>query len=90
VQVIPGGEYAVLTHFGPYEKLGESYAKLLGEWLPRSGRNLRSTPCFEIYLNSPESTEPEDLVTDLYAPLEPGCRPRALTRREAQSTENAR
>jgi len=71
VQVVAGGEYAVMTHFGPYEKLGESYAKLLGQWLPRSGRNLRSTPYFEVYLNSPENTEPADLVTDLYAPLEP-------------------
>ena len=71
VEVLAGGDYAVITHFGPYEKLGESYAKLLGQWLPRSGRNLRSTPCFEIYLNSPENTDPADLVTDLYAPLEP-------------------
>jgi AraC family transcriptional regulator len=71
VQTIPGGEYAVMTHFGPYERLGESYAKLLGQWLPRSARNLRSTACFEVYLNSPENTEPQDLITDLYAPLEP-------------------
>ena len=69
-QTVPGGDYAVLTHFGPYEKLNESYAKLLGQWLPRSGRRLRLTPCFEIYFNSPENTEPEDLVTDLHAPLE--------------------
>lgn len=70
VQVIPGGDYAVLTHFGPYETLHDSYAKLLGQWLPRSGRRLRMTPSFEIYFNSPENTEPEDLVTDLHTPLE--------------------
>jgi AraC family transcriptional regulator len=70
VQVVPGGDYAVLTHFGPYENLGDSYAKLLGQWLPRSGRRLRATPCLEIYFNSPENTEPEDLVTDIHAPLE--------------------
>jgi len=70
VQVVPGGEYAVTTHLGPYEKLGDSYAGLLGQWLPRSRRMLRSAPCFEVYLNSPENTDPEDLVTDLYAPLE--------------------
>lgn len=69
VQFIPGGEYAVTTHFGPYEKLGETYTELLGQWLPRSGRELRSTPCFEVYLNDPQSTEPEDLITDIYAPL---------------------
>jgi AraC family transcriptional regulator len=69
VQVIPGGEYAVTTHFGPYQKLGETYTQLLGQWLPRSGRELRATPCFEIYLNDPQSTDPEDLLTDIYAPL---------------------
>ena len=71
MQVVPGGDYAVLTHFGPYNKLGESYTWLLGQWLPRSNRTLRSTPCFDVYFNSPENTDPEDLVTDLYAPLEP-------------------
>ncbi len=71
VMVIPGGEYARLTHAGPYQNLGASYKYLLGQWLPRSGRELRATPCFEIYLNSPDSTAPEDLLTDIYAPLEP-------------------
>ena len=70
VQLVPGGDYAVLTHFGPYENLGDSYAKLLGQWLPRSGWRLRATPCLEIYFNSPENTEPDDLVTDIHAPLE--------------------
>lgn len=71
VQTIAGGDYAVMTHFGPYAALGQSYAQVLGKWLPRSGRRLRPNPCFEVYLNSPESTEPEDLVTDIHAPLEP-------------------
>ena len=70
VQEIPGGEYAVITHFGPYEKMNETYAKIMGEWLPRSGREARSTPCFEVYLNAPENTAPEDLITDIYIPLE--------------------
>ena len=70
-QIIAGGDYAVMTHFGPYEKLGQSYAKLLGQWLPRSGRELGSAPCLEFYLNSPENTDPEDLITDICAPLKP-------------------
>jgi AraC family transcriptional regulator len=69
VQVIPGGDYAMATHFGPYDRLGESYTRLLGQWLPRSGRELRSSPCFEVYLNDPQTTDPEDLITDIYAPL---------------------
>lgn len=70
VQTIRGGDYAVLTHFGPYEALSESYSRLLGQWLPRSGRRLRSAPGFEVYFNSPENTAPEDLVTDIHAALE--------------------
>jgi AraC family transcriptional regulator len=71
VQTIGGGEYAVTTHVGPYEMLGQTYAKLLGQWLPRSGRELRSEPSLEFYLNAPESTDPQDLITDIFAPLEP-------------------
>lgn len=70
-QTVGGGEYAVTTHIGPYDKLGRTYAKLYGQWLPQSGRELRSQPCLEFYLNDPESTDPEDLLTDIYAPLEP-------------------
>lgn len=69
VQVIPQGDYAVTTHFGPYGKLGGSYANLLGQWLPLSGRRLESTSCFEVYFNAPENTEPQDLITDIHAPL---------------------
>ena len=71
VQIIAGGAYAVATHFGPYETLGEAYARLMGQWLPRSGRELRSIPSFEVYANDPNNTEPEDLLTDIFVPLEP-------------------
>ena len=57
------------THTGSYSHLGQTYAEFLGQWLPRSGRELRDTPCFEVYLNDPQSTAPEDLLTDIYAPL---------------------
>jgi AraC family transcriptional regulator len=71
VQTVAGGDYAVATHFGPYSQLGATYAKLFGQWLPRSGRQLRSTPCFEVYLNSPENTDPNELLTDIHMPLQP-------------------
>ena len=70
-QTISGGEYAVATHFGAYTTMDRTYARLFGFWLPRSGRELRPQPCFEIYLNDPESTDPADLLTDIYLPLEP-------------------
>lgn len=70
VQEIAGGSYAVTTHFGPYDKLGETYAALCGQWVPNSGYEMRLAPCFEVHLTDPENTDPEDLVTDIYLPLE--------------------
>ncbi len=70
VQTIPGGKFAVTTHLGAYEKLNETYAKIMGQWLPHNDKTLRMKPCLEIYLNDPESTEPEDLITDIYIPIE--------------------
>ena len=71
IQDIPGGPYAVATHRGPYEMLGETYAALCGQWLPAGGRELRHSPGFEIYRNSPQFTPPEELLTDIHLPLEP-------------------
>ena len=69
VQVIPAGEYATTRHHGPYEKLSGTYARLCGEWLPQQGREPSMAPCLEFYLNSPEHTPAEDLLTDVFVPL---------------------
>ncbi|MCZ6794322.1 MAG: AraC family transcriptional regulator [Planctomycetota bacterium] len=69
-QTVTGGDYAVATHSGPYDDLGNTYASLFGQWMPASGREPRSAPCLEVYLNDPGSTEPEDLLTEVHVPLE--------------------
>jgi AraC family transcriptional regulator len=73
-QEIAGGEYAVTTHQGPYEKLPETYAQLYGDWLPQSGREPADSPSFQVYRNTPKDTAPEDLQTDIYVPLRPSPR----------------
>jgi AraC family transcriptional regulator len=70
VQEVGGGEYAVFTHRGPYENVSRTIARFCGEWLPSSGREPRSAPCLTIFRNSPVNTRPEDLLTDIYMPLE--------------------
>lgn len=70
IQEIPSGEYAMTLHAGPYEKLSGTYAALCGQWLPQSGRDLRSAPSVEMYLNSPYDTKPDDLRTEVYVPLQ--------------------
>ncbi len=69
VQTIAGGDYAVAIHRGPYEKLGETYAALCGQWIPGQGREIAAAPAFEIYKNSPHKTKPEKLVTEVHVPL---------------------
>jgi AraC family transcriptional regulator len=69
VTEIAGGEYATAVHKGPYDSLGRTYQAMLGGWLPASGRELRDVPCFEVYLNSPQNTAPEELLTMIHVPI---------------------
>jgi AraC family transcriptional regulator len=69
VMDLAGGRYAVATHRGPYEELGKAYQRIYGAWLPESGQELRDVPAFEQYLNSPQSTKPEDLLTLIHVPI---------------------
>lgn len=71
IREIPGGEYAMFTHHGPYDRLTDTYARFCGEWLQHSGRELAEAPPFEDYRNNPQTAVPEDLLTDIYLPLKP-------------------
>ena len=64
-----GGRHAVLTFTGPYAGLPAAYDQLFGVWLPQSGAEMNDAPSFEVYLNSPMNTAPENLVTELHLPL---------------------
>ena len=72
-----GGRYLVYHYQGPYEKLGEVNAKVYGELLPLSGEKIKigdgiieHCQMFERYLNDPETTQPKDLVTEIWIPIE--------------------
>jgi AraC family transcriptional regulator len=66
---LPGGKTAVLTFKGPYTEVQAAYNSLFGNWLPKSGEEPADAPCYEIYLNSPRDTAPEDLLTEICLPL---------------------
>jgi AraC family transcriptional regulator len=70
VQEIFGDEYAIVTHRGSYAGLPVAYRWIFHEWIPSSGWAIRKTPCFEVYVNNPNSTAEEDLITEIYVPLE--------------------
>ncbi len=66
---LPGGRQAVLTYKGPYAGLPAAYDELFGLWLPQSGEEPADAPSFEVYLNTPMDTAPEELITELHLPL---------------------
>jgi len=68
-KIIEGGKYAIFRFKGPYTNFTKAYGYIYSVWLPRSGYELRNVPGFEIYLNNPERTKPENLKTDLYIPI---------------------
>ncbi len=70
VQTLTGGNFAVFLHKGPYDKLKSIFGAIYAEWLPSSGKKLRDAPCFEKYLNDCSKTKPEDLLTEIYIPIE--------------------
>lgn len=66
---LQGGPHAELLYTGPYQGLRAVYQFLMGEWLPKSGRTHAAPPSYEVYLNDPTTTAPEDLQTLICAPL---------------------
>jgi AraC family transcriptional regulator len=68
-QRLAAGRYACTTHTGPYEELGDVWARFMGHWLPESGERMASGVSFEIYVNNPMEVPKEQLITELYIPL---------------------
>jgi len=70
LRTMDAGAYAIVRHKGPYSGLEEVYAQLMGQWLPESGREFDDAkPSFEVYLNRPDTTPPDELLTDVCLPL---------------------
>jgi AraC family transcriptional regulator len=68
-QHLVAGRYAHTVHVGPYEQLGDVWARFFGEWLPASGNRIGDGVSYEIYVNNPTQVPKEQLRTELYVPL---------------------
>ncbi|MEO1129122.1 MAG: AraC family transcriptional regulator [Planctomycetota bacterium] len=74
VKEIPGGVYAVTVHEGPFEAIGQTYAALCGAVAsgPVEGRSwtLGDPPSLEKYLTDPRKTDPANLRTEVWMPVQ--------------------
>jgi AraC family transcriptional regulator len=68
-QRIAAGRYACTVHVGPYEELGDAWARFRGEWLPASGHRIGRGVSYEIYRNTPATVPKEALRTEMYIPI---------------------
>lgn len=67
-KTIPAAKYAVFTHKGNLDKLGETYNNIYQKWLPESGCEIAGSYCFELYDSRFNSTG-EDSELDIYTPV---------------------
>jgi AraC family transcriptional regulator len=62
--IIPGGSYAVFTHYGPQKEGERTYRYIFGTWLPNSGYTLDQRPHFAVMGEKykPDSADSEEEI----------------------------
>jgi AraC family transcriptional regulator len=69
VQTIPGGDYAIAVHVGPWPLVRMAWHWMFNVWLPRSGWRFRQGPAYEIFWN-PGDTPIEQWELHIHVPIE--------------------
>ena len=64
---IPGGKAATCLYVGPYAEIEPAYTAL-SEWMKDNGYKATGV-AYEMYLNDPEETPPQELQTQIAFPL---------------------
>jgi len=67
---IEGGRFAVFRYKGPYELLWDLYYSIYRNWVLTTDVKLRDLPMIEKYIVYSPSTKPENLLTEVYIPIE--------------------
>jgi effector-binding domain-containing protein len=65
---LPGAKMAKIIHKGPYEACEPTYNKLFA-WVKENGMKIVG-PTREVYLNDPREVPKEEILTEIYAPIE--------------------
>lgn len=67
VYELPGAKMARIIHMGPYRELPDTYQELF-RWLAENHLTITGR-VREVYINDPQTTEEDLLVTWIYAPI---------------------
>lgn len=69
IHTIGGGKYAVFSNHGPYEYIYQTWNSAYFTCVLANNEQVRNEPPFEIYLNSPRDTAPQDLKAEIHIPV---------------------
>lgn len=70
LEQIPGGEYATTRFVGPYEDLAPVWTNLTNYVEKTLRRQISQNPAFEVYVNDASETPANQLITELYMPIQ--------------------
>jgi AraC family transcriptional regulator len=66
---VPGGKYARVRYVGPYEGIGQAWANFMEAFSEAEYHIGGDGLTFDMYMNNPQTTPPEKLITDLYVQI---------------------
>ena len=66
---LPAGRYAVTTHKGSRDNIGDTIYHLYRDWLPESGEELGDLPCIFCYQNFDHEVAETEYLTDIWVLL---------------------
>ena len=66
---LPAGRYAVTTHKGSRDNIGDTIYALYRDWLPESGEELGDLPCIFCYHNFDHEVAETELMTEIWVLL---------------------
>lgn len=69
VREIPGGMYAVFRHKGSYSRLPGLYKAIYEEWFTQNRYFQKYPLTFEVYLNTPDQSAIDELITEIFIPI---------------------
>ena len=67
---LPAGRYAIFLYKGSYEHLQSVYDTIYGKYIPEMECTFRDEASAVGYLNNPADTAPDELLTEIYIPIE--------------------
>lgn len=69
VKQLRKGKYAVFTLKGSYDQLKSAYDYIFGPWMAENEVEFDKSPGMEKYLNSPDETPEDQLLTEIWIPV---------------------